>query len=93
MASRRTMKEALTPEAQAFLSEAKPARADESKQVFVQASNEGTITATFRLRLCIASAIRRASMERRLQRKAPYTQQDIVEDASQKWLQDQGIAL
>ena len=51
----------------------------------------GLIPVTVRLRPEIASALKRASLERQLNGLATYTQQDIVEEALVPWLQAEGL--
>lgn len=50
----------------------------------------GLIPVTIRLRPEIAGALKRASLERQLAGEELYTQQDIVEQALEPWLRDQG---
>lgn len=50
----------------------------------------GLIPVTVRLRPEIAGALKRASLERQLAGEELYTQQDIVEQALEPWLRDQG---
>jgi hypothetical protein len=49
------------------------------------------VPVTVRLRPEIASALKRASLERQLNGIATYTQQDIVEEALLPWLQAEGL--
>ena len=49
------------------------------------------VPVTVRLRPEIASALKRASLERQLNGVATYTQQDIVEEALLPWLQAEGL--
>lgn len=50
----------------------------------------GLIPVTVRLRPEIAGALKRASLERQLQGEELYTQQDIVEQALEPWLREEG---
>jgi hypothetical protein len=45
---------------------------------------------TVRLRPEIAGALKRASLERQLAGEAPFTQQDLVEQALEPWLRTEG---
>lgn len=49
------------------------------------------VPVTVRLRPEIASALKRASLERQLNGVATFTQQDIVEEALLPWLQAEGL--
>jgi hypothetical protein len=49
------------------------------------------VPVTVRLRPEIASALKRASLERQLNGIATYTQQDIVEEALLPWLRAEGL--
>lgn len=51
----------------------------------------GLIPVTVRLRPEIASALKRASLERQLAGEEVYTQQDIVEEAITPWLKSRGF--
>ena len=50
----------------------------------------GLIPVTVRLRPEIAGALKRASLERQLAGEDIYTQQDLVEQALEPWLRDEG---
>ena len=50
----------------------------------------GLIPVTVRLRPEIAGALKRASLERQLSGEDFYTQQEIVEQALEPWLRQQG---
>jgi hypothetical protein len=50
----------------------------------------GLIPVTVRLRPEIAGALKRASLERQLSGEAPFTQQDLVEQALEPWLRSEG---
>ena len=50
----------------------------------------GLIPITVRLRPEIAGALKRASLERELEGEEVFTQQDLVENALEPWLQSQG---
>lgn len=50
----------------------------------------GLIPVTVRLRPEIAGALKRASLERQLAGEELYTQQDIVEQALEPWLREEG---
>lgn len=50
----------------------------------------GLIPVTVRLRPEIAGALKRASLERQLEGEEVFTVQDLVEQALEPWLQDQG---
>jgi len=47
---------------------------------------EGVASITVRLPASLPALLLRASVERKLRRKLPFTQQDIVADALRKWL-------
>jgi hypothetical protein len=49
------------------------------------------VSLTTRLSPATAEALRRASLELRLQRRRPHTQQEIVEAAVQTWLKSHGF--
>lgn len=51
----------------------------------------GLIPVTIRLRPEIAGALKRASLERELEGEEVFTQQDIVEQALEPWLQQNGF--
>ena len=63
-----------------------PARRPKSSKV----SPVGLIPVTIRLRPEIAGALKRASLERQLSGEEPFTQQDIVEQALEPWLREEG---
>src|SRR5262245_3063179 len=50
----------------------------------------GLIPVTVRLRSQIASALKRASLQRQLAGEQPFTQQDLVEHVLEPWLISQG---
>jgi len=50
----------------------------------------GLIPVTVRLRPEIAGALKRASLERELEGEDVFTQQDLVENALEPWLQSEG---
>lgn len=50
----------------------------------------GLIPVTVRLRPEIAGALKRASLERELEGEEVFTQQDLVENALEPWLREQG---
>lgn len=50
----------------------------------------GLIPVTIRLRPEIAGALKRASLERQLSGQDLFTQQDIVENALEPWLEEEG---
>lgn len=50
----------------------------------------GLIPVTIRLRPEIAGALKRASLERQLNGEETFTQQDLVENALEPWLQEEG---
>lgn len=50
----------------------------------------GLIPITVRLRPEIAGALKRVSLERQLTGEAPFTQQDLVEQALEPWLRSEG---
>jgi len=50
----------------------------------------GLIPVTIRLRPEIAGALKRASLERQLSGEETFTQQDIVENALEPWLESEG---
>lgn len=51
---------------------------------------EGIVSITVRLPASLPPRLLRASVERKLQRKQPFTQQDIVTAALQQWLAQNG---
>ena len=51
----------------------------------------GLIPVTVRLRPELAGALKRASLERELAGEEPFTQQEIVEQALEPWLRDEGF--
>jgi len=59
----------------------------------LSSSDEGMVTITVRLKPRIVTAIRRASMERKITRRQPYTQQEIMETALSEWLRINGVSL
>jgi hypothetical protein len=53
-------------------------------------SAAGRVGLTTRIRADFAEALKRASLERQLQRVKPNTQQDILEEALEPWLRKHG---
>jgi hypothetical protein len=66
--------------------EKKPARRPKASKV----TPVGLIPVTVRLRPEIAGALKRASLERQLAGEELFTQQEIVEEALEPWLREQG---
>ena len=85
--------EAGTPQPQRRLSEAAPSpekKAPRPKQKTETPEPESVvplITQSYRLPVALVSTLMRASMERKLARLKPWSQQDIVTEAVTKWLQ------
>ena len=52
----------------------------------VEVSSVGTVSMTFRLPSELSSRLIRMSVERKLKRQPPFSQQDIVADALTQWL-------
>ena len=71
---------------EARVEERPPRRARSSKVAPV-----GLIPVTVRLRPEIAGALKRASLERQLSGEELFTQQDIVEQALEPWLRQEGL--
>lgn len=63
----------------------KPAKAT-TKEVVSKVFEGPLINQTYRIPSDLAEAILRASMERKLKKAVPYTQQDIVAEALKQWL-------
>jgi len=95
-------KAAPPPEATAEPQAAEPARAEKQPEAAPiepepvrrprpsKVAPVGLIPVTVRLRPEIAGALKRASLERQLAGEELYTQQDIVEQALEPWLRDEG---
>ena len=56
-------------------------------------SESGTVSMTFRLPSELCSRLLRVSLDRKLKRKKPFTQQDIMADALAVWLKNQADSL
>lgn len=67
-----------------------PKRPAAKRAKFSKVTPIGLIPVTVRLRPEIAGALKRASLERQLQGDELYTQQDIVEQALEPWLREEG---
>jgi hypothetical protein len=50
----------------------------------------GSVSMTFRLPVDLAARLIRTATERKLNRRRPFTQQDIVTEAVSGWLSEQG---
>src|ERR1039457_2271728 len=57
------------------------------QQVVDQAPSSGTVSMTFRLPSELSSRLMRASVERKLKRERPFSQQDIITQALAQWLE------
>src|SRR5947209_5504461 len=57
------------------------------------ASGSGTVSMTFRLPWDLCSRLLRVSLDRKLKRQKPFTQQDIMADALAVWLKNQTDSL
>lgn len=57
------------------------------------ASGSGTVSMTFRLPSELCSRLLRVSLDRKLKRQKPFTQQDIIADALAVWLKNQADSL
>ena len=56
------------------------------QQVVEQAPSSGTVSMTFRLPSQLSAHLVRVSVERKLKREPPFSQQDIVAEALTQWL-------
>ena len=57
------------------------------------AAPRGLVPLSVRVESCLADTLLRVAFERKLQRKRPYSQQDIVTQAVQQWLKRNGYAV
>jgi len=77
-------------EAKAFIEEGKPkpqvAAPDHPREDPTTAETETLVTQTYRLPPRVVRRLMLASTERKLDRKKPWSQQDIVAEAIQEWL-------
>jgi hypothetical protein len=95
--TRRSLSETLSPEESQFLQGGKPERESKkaTKKESLQTSleEEGAITVTFRLPPSLLKMLQRTSLERKLARQKPYSQQEIVTEAIREWLGKHGQLL
>jgi len=83
----------LSPDAQAFLTPARP-QASQSlteAQSAVAGGRPGLVSMTFRIPADLPAALLRASVEQKVRRAKPATQQEIVADAIGHWLKARGF--
>lgn len=57
------------------------------------AAPRGLVPLSVRVESCLADTLLRVAFERKLHRKRPYSQQDIVTQAVQQWLKRNGYAV
>ena len=51
----------------------------------------GLVSMTFRVPAAIAFALLRASADRKMRRQTPFTQQEIIAEATRQWLRENGF--
>lgn len=61
-----------------------------SENIPVPVAGPGTVSITVRLPESLPARLLRASVERKLRRETPFTQQDIVAEALDHWLRQHG---
>ena len=55
--------------------------------------SQGTVSVTFRLTAELSSRLLRVSLDRKLKRERPFTQQDIIAEALTRWLKNKDDSL
>ena len=75
----------------------KPGRADAvtvaASEPTTDSPSPGSVSMTFRLPAELSSQLVRASLDRKLKRETPFTQQDIIAQALSFWLNNQDDAI
>jgi hypothetical protein len=87
MGKRLSMLEGLTPRQEAFLKQGKPAGKKENKQT---SQHVDLVTFTVRLPRDMANALRKVAVERKVAGMSPATQQEVVQEALERWLKEHG---
>jgi hypothetical protein len=92
MEKRRSLSETLPPEQQEFLSGPKASR-PASKPARQQAipPREGFVAITVRLPVSLAERLQREMLTRKMAQREPASQQEIVQEALKRWLDEESI--